>query len=253
MQIILSPAKLMDFSDKSDKIKTTKPQFEEKTAELAAICKKLTAEDIANIMNINAKMAYDVYEYFHTFDFKNTPERAAALAYNGIAYKGLNFHDFSDKEIRYATQHFNIISGLYGILRPTDVIKPYRLEMHRDIPLKDSANLYDYWHDTLETYLSKKLADDDNVLINLASNEYAKTVLTKKIKKQATVIQIKFLEQKGNALKQIVVYTKKARGLMTRFILKNQLTMPEEIKAFDYEGYLFDPSASKDNLWVFTR
>lgn len=253
MQIIISPAKLMDFDTKSDKIDASSPQFSEKTAELVAICQQLSAKEIADLMKINTKMAHDVYGYFQTFNFKNMPTRAAALAYNGIAWKGLNFHDFSKQDIDFANAHFNIISGLYGILQPTDLIKPYRLEMGRKIALNNARDLYDFWQPTIENYLSKKLADDDNTLINLASNEYAKAVLTKKIKKQARVIHVKFLEQQGNELKQIVVYTKKARGMMTRFILKNRLTQLGDAKAFDAEGYLFDPVASKNDHWVFTR
>lgn len=253
MQIIISPAKLMDFDAKSDRINTTKSGFNKKTAKLIDICQELSVKEIADLMKINAKMAHDVYEYFQTFNFKDTPERVAALAYNGIAWKGLNFHDFVKSEVNFAKKHFNIISGLYGVLQPTDLVKPYRLEMGLKIVLENATDLYDFWHPEIENYFSKKLADDDNVLINLASKEYAKVVLTKKIKKQARIIHVKFIEQQGNELKQIVVYTKKARGMMARFILKNHITKPEDAKAFDYEGYLFNSKASKENSWVFTR
>lgn len=253
MQIILSPAKLMNFGDKDENIKTTKPQFLDKTAELVEVCRQLSVKEIADVMKINNNMARDVFEYFQTFNSKSAPRRAASLAYNGIAYKGLNAHDFLAEDFDFAQQHLNIISGLYGILCPLDEIKPYRLEMVRKIAPSGYKNLYDFWQDTLNQHISKKLTKDENVIINVASNEYSKILQKNKLPKGTKVIDIQFLQQKNDDLKQIVVHSKKARGLMSRFIIKNKLVHSEEVKGFDYEGYFFYPSLSNEDRWTFVR
>jgi|AGTN01.1.fsa_nt_gi Uncharacterized protein conserved in bacteria len=253
MQIILSPAKLMSFINQREEPDATKPLFPGKTKELVRICQQLPEEEIASTMNINAKMAREVYEYFQTFTFRNTPKRAAAMAYNGIAYKGLHACDFSKEDFDFAQQHLNIISGLYGIIRPLDEVRPYRLEMKRKIVPRGYNTLYDFWQEALNAYLSKKLRRDDKTIINVASNEYAKAIQKSKLPKGTRFIDIQFLQQENGDLKQIVVHSKKARGLMARFIIKNKLTDAEEAKGFDYEGYFFYPALSKEDSWVFIR
>lgn len=253
MQIILSPAKLMDFSDGQETIKASKSLFPEKTKELITVCRELSEREIAAEMKINAKMAHEVYEYFQTFDLKSTPRQSAALAYNGIAYKGLNAHDFSAEDFDFAQQHLNIISGLYGVVRPLDAIRPYRLEMQRKIVPQGFKTLYDFWEETVNEYLSKALRKGDKTIINVASKEYAKVVRKEKLPKGTKIIDIQFLQQQNDELKQIVVHAKKARGLMSRFIIKNRLVDPEEVKGFDYEDYFFYPALSKEDRWVFVR
>lgn len=253
MQIILSPAKLMNFGETDKNSKPTKPQFLDKTKELVSVCQQLSESEIASKMKINSKMAHDVHGYFQTFNFKNTPRRAAALAYNGIAYKGLNAHDFSKEDFDFAQQHLNIISGLYGFLRPLDEIKPYRLEMARKIVPQGHKTLYSFWQDTLNAHLSSKLRKGEKVIINVASNEYAKVIQKSKLPKGTKIIDIQFLQQENDDFKQIVVHSKKARGLMSRFIIKNQLKMAEEVKGFNYEDYFYYPQLSTNTKWVFVR
>lgn len=253
MQIILSPAKLMDFSGKNGEVKSSKPLFPEKTKELLVTARQLLEKEIASEMKINAKMAREVYEYFQMFDFRSTPKQPASLVYNGIAYKGLNAHDFSSEDFEFAQQHLNIISGLYGIVRPLDTIKPYRLEMQRKIVPQGYKTLYDFWGDAVNEYLSKKLRKGDKTIINVASKEYAKVVRKNKLPKGIRIIDIQFLQQENDDFKQIVVHSKKARGLLSRYIIKNRLVDPEEVKGFDYEDYFFYPSLSKEDSWVFVR
>lgn len=253
MQIILSPAKLMDFSGCSKEIRTTRPLFPEKTRELMAACRELTEKEIAAEMKINVKMAHDVYGFFQTFDFRSTPQQPASLAYNGIAYKGLNARNFTTDDFEFAQQHLNIISGLYGIVRPLDAIRPYRLEMQRNIVPKGYNSLYDFWQETVNAALSKKLSKGDKAIINVASKEYAKVIRKQMLPKGTRIINIHFLQQENDDLKQIVVHSKKARGLISRFIIKNKLTNLEEVKGFDYEGYFFYPALSKEDDWVFVR
>ena len=253
MQIILSPAKLMDFSANTEKVKPTKPLFPENTKELVSVCRQLSVQEIADTMKINPTMAQDVYNSFQSYNLGTTPRQPAALAYNGIAYKGLNAVDFTMDDFDFAQQHLNIISGLYGILRPLDEIRPYRLEMQRKIVPDGYKTLYDFWQKPLGEYFFKKLRKDDLTIINVASNEYSKTVKNKLLPEGTRVIDIRFLQLSDNGWKQVVVHSKKARGLISRFIIKNRLVDPEEVKGFDYENYFFYPSLSDDNTFTFVR
>lgn len=243
----------MDFSDEMKKVKSTRPLFPEKSKELISVCRQLSEREIAAEMAINAKMAREVYEYFQMYDLRSTPKQSAALAYNGIAYKGLNAHDFSTEDFAFAQRHLNIISGLYGIVRPLDAIRPYRLEMQRKIVPPGYKTLYDFWEETVNEHLSKKLRQGDKTIINVASKEYAKVVRRNRLPKGTRIIDIQFLQQENDTLKQIVVHSKKARGLMSRFIIKNRLIDPEEVKGFDCEGYFFYPALSTKDSWVFVR
>ncbi|HBG58398.1 YaaA family protein [Proteiniphilum sp. UBA1028] len=253
MQILLSPAKLMSFPDRPDKVTPTSPLFPDKTEELIAACQLLSEKEIGTIMKINPKMARDVYEQFQMFHFKDTPQRSAALAYNGIAYAGLNAHDFSEEDFVFAQNHLNILSGLYGILRPLDGIRPYRLEMQRQIVPQGYHTLYEFWQDTVNKHLAAKLKKSSRTIINVTSGEYAKVVRASALPRGTRIINIRFLQQENNDFKQIIVHTKKARGLMARFIIKNKLTNAEDVKGFHFEEYFFYPALSQENQWVFVR
>ncbi|NLY25502.1 MAG: YaaA family protein [Bacteroidales bacterium] len=254
MQIIQSPAKLMNFKGLKEEREPTEPLFPGRTKALVTRCQQLSVREIAVIMKINARMAQDVYEQFQTFAFRDTPQRAAALAYNGIAYNGLNAHDFSQEEYDFAQQQMNILSALYGLLRPFDAIKPYRLDLLLDIAPKGYSSLYHFWQDSVNATLSKKLRKEkEKIIINVASNEFVKLVQIKRLPAGTKIIDIRFLQQENSDFKQIVVHTKKARGLITRFIIKNRLTDAEDVKGFDDEGYFFYPALSKESEWVFVR
>lgn len=253
MQILMSPAKLLDFGEKGDIKIATKPFFGDKTLELIEVCQKLSVDDIMKIMKVNLNIANETYGWFQSFNFHAAPVRAAALAYNGIAYKGLNAHDFDEADINYAQQNLNIISGLWGALRPFDSIKPYRLEMVRKIQPDGYKSLYEFWNIELNNYLFNRLLEDESVIINLASKEYSKVIDKALLPNDTKIIDVVFLQQRGGDLKQIVVHSKKARGMMSRFIIKNKLVVAEEAKAFDYEGYFFYPQLSEENKWVFVR
>ncbi|HAR39737.1 MAG: hypothetical protein A2W86_06625 [Bacteroidetes bacterium GWD2_45_23] len=253
MQILMSPAKLISFPEKKDRFKTTKPLFPDKTKELITVCQQLSEKEIGTIMKINPKMARNVYEQFQTFYFNSTPTRAAALAYNGIAYAGLNAHDFSDDDVAFAQRHLNILSGLYGMLRPFDLIRPYRLEMQRQIVPPGYRTLYEFWQETVNRQLATRFKKEDKTIINVASAEYAKAVQRSALPEGVRIIDIRFLQLEHNDFKQIVVHTKKARGLMARYIIKNRLTNTEDVKGFHYEEYFYYPALSKENEWVFVR
>jgi cytoplasmic iron level regulating protein YaaA (DUF328/UPF0246 family) len=244
----------MNFNGLKDMREPTTPLFPGKTKELVTRCQQLSVKEIAGIMKINTRMSRDVYEQYQMYGFRNTPKRAAALAYNGIAYNGLNAHDFSQEEYDFAQQQMNILSALYGLLRPFDAIKPYRLDMQMHIIPKGYGSLYQFWQESVNVALSKRLRKErEKIIINVASNEYAKVVQKSRLPAGTKIIDIRFLQQENSDFKQIVVHTKKARGLISRFIIKNSLTDAEDVKGFNEEGYFFYPALSKEREWVFVR
>lgn len=249
----MSPAKLQDFESPIPKIKSTCPLYEEEAGALYASLHGITPQEVAELMNINSQLAYDVYQYIHAFALPKTPQRQAVLAYNGIAYQGLDAKTFSVNDFDFAQNHLVHISGLYGILRPLDKIKPYRLEMQIPLVNDKGKNLYEFWTETISGYIAKQMADDDNVWINLASKEYAKAINRKLLPKGHQVITPIFKQYTDKGPKQIVVYAKKARGMMSRFIIQNKLTDIEDLKAFDTEGYSYSPQLSKNDEWIFIR
>lgn len=253
MIITLSPAKLLDFERQVDFKESTTPQFLKEADELYDSIKHLTVDELAKLMRVNIKLAQEVHQYLHTYWQPQTPQRQAIFAYNGIAYKGLDPYTLDDEALKFAQDHLVHISGLYGPLRPLDLIKPYRLEMQTELVNSRGKNLYSFWTETISNYMAKRLEEDDKTWINLSSNEYSKAINKKLLPKETKIITPIFKEYNGKDYKQITVYAKKARGMMTRFIIENQLTDAEHIKAFDTENYCFAPQLSNDKEWVFIR
>ncbi|NMB06020.1 MAG: YaaA family protein, partial [Bacteroidales bacterium] len=209
MQILLSPAKRMDFKRGDNEIAPTKALFPKKRDELIAVCNGLSVEEIADMMKLNLAMAHEVQEQFNTFGMRSTPTRAAALAYNGIAYLGLNAQDFTADDFAFAQQHLNILSGLYGVVRPMDGIKPYRLEMQQPLMPEGYRSLYDYWQESVNGHLSKRLRKGSRTVVNAASNEYSKVVQKRLLPRGTRFLSLKFLDQEERGLRQVVVHTKK--------------------------------------------
>ncbi|NDV67313.1 peroxide stress protein YaaA [Dysgonomonas sp. 25] len=253
MIITLSPAKLLDFKTPVPTKKHTNPLYEKEADSLYHSLQGASAQEIGKLMNINPQLAYQVYEYVQAFPLSRTPKRQAVYAYNGIAYKGLDAHTLSEKDLDFAQKHLVHISGLYGVLRPLDLIKPYRLEMQIPLVNDKGKNLYDFWTETVSRYMADQMRADDNIWVNLASKEYSKAVNKKLLPKGAQIITPVFKQDTAKGPKQIVVYAKKARGMMTRFIIQNRITNIEDLKGFDMEGYSFSPKLSKGNEWVFIR
>lgn len=253
MIIIMSPAKLQNFETRAPIKDSTTPLYPKEAKMLYKSLEGLSANDISSLMSINPQLAHNVYQYIHAFPLTRTPQKQAIFAYNGIAYQGLDAQSFTKEDMDFAQKHLVHISGLYGVLRPLDLIKPYRLEMQIPVVNDKGKNLYDFWTDTISKYLAKQMKADDNVLINLASKEYAKAVDKKLLPKGYKIITPIFKQQTDKGYKQIVVYAKKARGMMTRFIIQNKLTDIEHLKAFDTEGYTYAPQLSDDKEWIFVR
>ncbi|MBE0650347.1 MAG: peroxide stress protein YaaA [Bacteroidales bacterium] len=254
MLIILSPAKTMDSLKSAVGFETTLPEYLKFAEQLAAILKMKSPGELSNLMKINPEIAQLTFERFQQWGTVNNKENAipAIFSYIGEAFRGLDAESFSEKDLFFAQTHLRILSGLYGILRPLDLIQPYRLEMALKISTGSAKNLYDFWKKLITKSLKKSMdVQHDNVLINLASQEYFKSINIKELR--ARIITPVFKEYKNGEPVIVTVYAKKARGLMARFIIQNQLTNPEDLKLFDYEGYYFTPSLSTETEFTFTR
>jgi len=249
----MSPAKLQDFNKPAPIKEATTPLFAKEADMLYHSMEGITPGEIASLMDVNNQIAHDVYQYIHAFPLSKTPQKQAAFAYNGIAYKGLDAASFTKKDMQFAQKHLVHLSGLYGVLRPLDLIKPYRLEMQIPVVNDSGKDLYAFWSETISKYLAKEMKADDNILINLASKEYAKAVDRKLLPAGYRIVTPIFKQQTDKGYKQIVVYAKKARGMMSRFIIQHQLKDVEHLKAFDTEGYAFSEKLSDDKEWVFVR
>lgn len=205
-------------------------------------------------MTVSEKIANLNVERFRDwnaeFDFSNA--RQALFAFKGDVYTGLDAYHLKDHDIDFAQQHLRMLSGLYGLLRPLDLMMPYRLEMGTKLKNSRGNNLYEFWGSIITDQINQDLAEiDAKLLVNLASDEYYKSVNEKKI--QAEIIKPVFLDQKNGKYKVISFYAKKARGLMARYLIENKLSQVEQLKAFDSEGYYFDAESSSDKELVFKR
>jgi len=254
MQIVISPAKSLNFDIDTKTIKTSENLFLEKAEELILELRKYSPQALQKLLSINEKLALLNHErYKHwKLPFSNSSAKPALFAFTGHVYKGIEVESMSKESLSFAQKHLNILSGLYGVLKPLDNIMPYRLEMGTKLPNKKGDNLYRFWENELTNYINKRLSHDDDILINLASSEYFKSLNTK-ILKANRIITPTFKEYKNGKPKQISVFAKRARGLMTRFIIDNKITDHEEIKLFDKENYFYEDRLSDKNTWVFTR
>ena len=254
MLTIISPSKTLDYQSPLITQKHTLPQFISYSEKLITDCKKLTVDDLTKLMSISPKLAEINHERFQNWhsDFNLNNARQAILAFKGDVYEGLNVEDFNDNDLQFAQSHLRILSGLYGVLRPLDLIQPYRLEMGIRLKNGNNSNLYQFWGDHLTDHLNKELSKSTHpTLINLASNEYFKAIKAKQLK--ATIIQPIFLDQSKGEYKVISFYAKKARGLMSRYIIKNGIDKSNDIKDFNLSGYQFDSKRSTELDWYFIR
>lgn len=254
MIITLSPAKLQDFDSEIKSDLKSDLLYPKEADYLIDLLKDYKSEEIAKLMTISPKQATDVFQKIQGYHLSRTPQRQAIFAYNGIAYLGLDAKTFDKDDLQFAQEHLTIVTGLYGALRPLDMIKPYRLEMKIKLANDKGNDLYKFWKEEINNYFGKRLQSDDNIWVNLSSDEYSKVIDLKLLPKGVRKITPLFKEEQADgSFKQIVVYAKKARGMMSRYIIKNKLTNVEDIKGFGEEGYLFNPHLSDDKEWIFTR
>jgi hypothetical protein len=253
MIIVISPSKTLDFSPHPFYTHTLPRQLNN-SQELIDTAKQLTAEDIANLMKISDKLSQLNWQRYCDFQQPFTLENAkqALLAFKGDVYAGIDSDNYTADDFTFAQNHLRILSGLYGALRPLDLIQPYRLEMGTKLQNNKGNNLYQYWDKQVTELINQDLENDDKpLLINLASNEYYKVIKPKIL--NVPVLTLNFKENKSGNYKTIGIHAKRARGLMTNFIIKNRLAEVSDIKGFCLADYVFNDDLSSENEWVFSR
>ena len=254
MITVISPAKNLDYETPATTDKFTQPELLEHSEELMSVCRDLTPAQIGSLMKISDKLAGLNAARFAEWSQPFTQDNAkqAVLAFNGDVYGGLDAQTLSDADLDYAQSHLRILSGLYGVLKPLDLMQAYRLEMGTKVKNTKGKDLYDYWGSCIAELIEQEISSHrSKTLINLASNEYFKSIQPKHF--QLPVITPVFKDFSGGTYKVLSFFAKKARGSMTSFIVKNRISRPEDIKSFDVDGYVFNPAFSTEDQWVFTR
>ncbi|MAQ76353.1 MAG: hypothetical protein CL613_08485 [Aquimarina sp.] len=253
MKIVISPAKSLNFESDLPTTRGTQPQFLETAAQINRKLARMSKQEIGDLMSISDKLADLNYTRYQDFQEDHTKKnsRPAVYAFDGDVYTGLDAYTIPTDKLDRLQDTLRILSGMYGMLRPLDLIQPYRLEMGTKLPIERKDNLYEVWKETVTKALNDEL-EDDELFINLASNEYFGAVDTKKLK--VPVITPVFKDWKNDKLKVISFYAKKARGLMVRYIIDTNAKTIEDIKGFNYEGYSFSEEyTKKKNELVFVR
>lgn len=254
MKILVSPAKSINEQCVFPQTTFTVPQFAKEAKSLAIKLKKMKAKELMEMMHVSkdiAELNVNRFKNWHLSDEPTEMVRPAAFLFTGEVYRGLDFPSLSDENMQKAQKQLRILSGMYGILRPFDLMYPYRLEMGTKFsPKPEVSNLYQFWGEKLTKALAKELEKNEPV-VNLASNEYAKAILWKKLKQP--VITPVFKEFKGGEYKIVMMYAKHQRGAMARYILENSISDLESLKGYNVDGYQFNAGLSNDSEWVFSR
>lgn len=254
MLIVISPAKSLDFDTTPSTNHFTMPEMLNDSEKLVARLQKMSPGQLSELMGISVNLGELNFQRFQTWHLPFTTENAkqAVLAFNGEVYQGLNATTLSEEQLQLAQSRLRILSGLYGVLKPLDIIQPYRLEMGTKMKYYKSKDLYAFWNPAITNKVNEAVVESgSNVLLNLASNEYFKSIDKKKLK--AEIVTPEFKDLKNGSYKMISFFAKRARGLMTRFILENNITDVDSLQAFDLEGYNFNPRLSQPGNPVFTR
>lgn len=254
MLVILSPAKTLDYDSPVPRLPLTLPGFLAQSEALVGLLRDLSVQDVARLMDLSDKLAALNVARFAEWSpvFTDENSRAAILAFKGDVYEGMEAWTFDAADHGFAQSHLRILSGLYGLLRPLDRLQPYRLEMGTALANPAGRNLYAFWGDTLALALNAALAEQgDDVLVNLASEEYNRAALTPALRAQ--VITPQFREERDGKFRMVSFYAKRARGLMAGWIVRNRLADPAALASFDLDGYVLNPGLSTAGNPVFTR
>lgn len=254
MLMVISPAKTLDFETPPTIERFTQPQYLDHSQELITQLRELSPAQIGELMHLSDKLCGLNAARFGSWTPAFTPKNAkqAILAFKGDVYTGLDAQTLGDTDLDYAQQHLRMLSGLYGLLRPLDLMQPYRLEMGTKLANARGKDLYAFWGNRISEWLNEALAEQgDDILLNLASNEYFSAVKRPALK--ARVIDTEFRDQKNGQYKIISFYAKKARGMMSRFVISERIDKPEHLKQFDVQGYRFSNDLSTADKLVFLR
>lgn len=254
MLLLISPAKTLDFASSAPTADFTQPDFLKQSRQLIKELRGLSPQDISTLMSISDKLGvlnFDRFAEWHT-PFTQGNAKQALFAFQGDVYTGMAADNFSPQDIAFAQQHLRILSGLYGLLRPLDLMQAYRLEMGTRFANSRGKNLYEFWGETITAAINAQLAElQSTVVINLASNEYFGAVKPKGL--NGEIITPVFKELKNGQYKIVSFFAKKARGLMSAYIIQQRIAEPEQIKQFAVAGYSFNSALSSERNWVFTR
>lgn len=254
MLIVISPAKTLDLQKRYDNLPMTEPRFLEKSKVIMEELSSYDVNSLEKLMKISNKLAVLNKERNDSWTPNIEEAKQAILTFKGEVYRGMDAQSFTDAELFYANDHLRMLSGLYGSIRPFDGIKEYRLEMGTKIPVRDSKNLYEFWGNTIENSIVEEVRTHKNkVIINLASKEYFKAIEGIEKLEDIKVITPVFKERRGDEYKIITLKAKNARGLMTRYIIQNEIEDIEKIKDFNLDGYEYNEEMSNDSEFVFTR
>jgi len=254
MLTVISPAKTLDFDTPTVTDAYTQPVHLTQSRKLVRRLRELSADDISKLMSVSDSLAELNQQRFKQWKTPFKPENArqALFAFKGDVYLGLDAYSMNSADVEFAQDHLRILSGLYGLLRPLDLMQAYRLEMGTRLDTEQGSNLYQFWNDRITKSLNQELKQSQSqTLINLASGEYFKSIKPKQLK--AAVITPAFKEYRDGQYKFIQFFAKKARGLMARYLIDKKIDDPEALKEFDYAGYGFSPELSDHKEWVFTR
>lgn len=252
MIALLSPAKTLDFDSDRQLAELSSPMFLDEAEKVNAKLARYSIKKLEELQSISHNLAAENYARNQDWSVEahTSQGRQAALAFKGDVYQGLEADQWSDEDMVYAQHHLRILSGLYGILRPQDLILPYRLEMGTKMPVGRRKDLYDFWKDKLPRHFKAEFSADEWIL-NLASKEYFKAAEKAGLKNK--VLEVEFKDYSKGKHKVIAFYAKKARGMMADYMIRNRVENPEQLKAFDAAGYYFDPKSSTENNYVFLR
>ena len=250
---IISPAKKLDYSPIEKNLDSTVPGLLQHSNELIKYLKSLNPQEVSSLMGLSDKLGALNYERFQEWEtpFTKSNSKQAILAFKGDVYQGLDAESLSETELIWAQKHVRILSGLYGVLKPLDLMQAYRLEMGTKFPTNRGKNLYEFWNSIITDELNRTFSSKEDTLLNLASNEYFKSINSSELK--ANVITPIFMDRKNGKYKIISFFAKKARGLMTRYVIKNQTEDIADIQNFEEGGYFFNEEMSEDNKPVFCR
>lgn len=254
MLSVISPAKTLDFKSACPPHKSSECDYLDASDELITELRRLSRADLAELMEISPALAELNYQRYEDWSLPLSEDnaRAAIFAFKGDVYTGLTLDTYSGADLKFAQKHLRILSGLYGLLRPLDLMFPYRLEMGTALKTTRGKNLYEFWGDRLSEGVNTALAKSgSDVLVNLASQEYFKAISPARLK--GRIVTPHFKEKKNGEYKIVSFFAKKARGMMVDYLIKNAINEPEPMKSFDTDGYRFNPALGDSDNWVFTR
>ena len=253
LKIIISPAKKLDYETVNNKLKSSQPTLLNDSRSLIASLKKLSPQEVSSLMGLSDKLGVLNFERFQEWKtpFTTSNSKHAVMAFKGDVYQGLDAASLSEDDLSWAQENLRILSGLYGVLKPLDLMQAYRLEMGTKLKTEIGKDLYEFWGSAITDELNKNFPSANGTLLNLASNEYFKSIDKSKIKGQ--IITPAFMDLKKGKYKIISFFAKKARGLMTRFVIKNRITNADQIKEFSEAGYKFNEAMSAEDKPVFCR